>query len=79
MATAHEVAVTQVVGQLGKHLPRKLVVVDPAAYPTYREFAKAASRGGCVLQACPLNVIGSPSVNLLVEPDGCVRLLSTFD
>lgn len=55
------------------------MIVDPAAYPTYREFAKTASRDGCVVQACAVNVIGSPSVNVLIEPDGCVRVLSTID
>ena len=45
----------------------------------YRGFMLRLARTGGVLEAAPNEVTGSPSVNLLVEPTGVVRVLSTHE
>jgi hypothetical protein len=65
---------------LKKGLARKIVLATPALYEgTWAHYAASFYRVGGVIEASPPLVIGSPSVNMLIEPDGHVRVLSSHD
>jgi len=56
--------------------------VKPAAvetYPTFRHFLDEFRRVGGVLQQVPEGIVGSPSVHVLIEPDGHVEVLGTTE
>lgn len=70
----------RVVVALKKSLARKAVLACPHLYDgRWSNFAAAFFRVGGVIEAAPPQVIGSPSVNMLIAPDGDVRLLSSHD
>jgi len=48
-------------------------------YPSWHDYAEAFRRVGGVVEAAPLELLSSPSANLLVEPDGTLALTSTHD
>lgn len=54
-------------------------IVDRRAYPVWSEFEISIGQYGCVIEACPAQVIGSPTVGLLIEPDGEISLTSVCD
>jgi len=62
---------------LERALPQKVVIASPWLFRTWEEFLAAFSRSGGVIEAAPLEIRSSPSVNLLVEPDGRVTVVST--
>lgn len=65
---------------LRKGLARKAVLACPGLYDSrWSAYAAAYFRVGGVIEACPPFVVGSPSVNMLIEPDGSVALLSSHD
>ena len=70
----------RVVVSLKKSLPKKVVLATPGLYDSkWSNYAAAFFRVGGVIEAAPPSVIGSPSVNLLVEPDGTVTILNSHD
>eukprot|EP00983_Pelagomonas_calceolata_P048852 1141245-Pelagomonas_calceolata.AAC.7 len=48
-------------------------------YPNYQDFMNAFAVRGGVVEACPVCVVGSPQVNIFVDPLGHVALLSTHE
>eukprot|EP00899_Mesostigma_viride_P008752 jgi/Mesvir1/17879/Mv12955-RA.1 len=72
-------AVDAVTIALRVSLPKKTVMVHPSLYPSWRYFRDTMMRRGCIVEACPTMVTGSPSVNLLVEPNGGMRVLNTHE
>jgi len=70
----------RVVVALKKGLPRKIVLATPGLYEhKWSNYASAFYRVGGVIEAAPPLVIGSPSVNMMVHPDGHVQVLSSHD
>lgn len=55
------------------------VVCCRHAYANWKEFENRFTRVGGVIEACPKDIRGSPSVNLMIEPDGTVRFSSSHD
>lgn len=70
----------RMVQALKENLAKKAVMACPSVYNnSWDNFLKTFFRVGGVIEACPAYVIGSPSVNLLIEPDGTVNLLNSHD
>eukprot|EP00741_Cyanophora_paradoxa_P021428 tig00021352_g20686.t1 len=72
-----EAAVRRLAEELPRALARRAAMAVPELYPSWAHFAETLARVGGVVEAAPPVVVGSPSANLLVEPDGTVSLLST--
>ncbi|EFC42140.1 hypothetical protein NAEGRDRAFT_69956 [Naegleria gruberi] len=63
--------------ELGEYMPERLNIVSKHVYPQWPDFLKALKDcGGGVIEAVPNKIIGSPSVNLFIEPNGEVNILS---
>ncbi len=60
-------------------LKQKIVLCGEEVYKDWKRFVKTFTRIGGVIEACPLDVRGSPSANLLIEPNGAISLISTQD
>lgn len=82
MSEAHE----RVLRGLKKSIATSATVAFPNAYRSnhpsispWDMYARAFFRVGGVIEACPQYVIGSPSANLYIEPDGTVTVTSTHD
>eukprot|EP00945_MAST-04E_sp_MAST-4E-sp1_P006243 g6243.t1 len=60
-------------------LKQKVVLAGPEVYKDWKRYVKTFTRVGGVIEACPLDVRGSPSANLLIEPSGSITLISTQD
>ncbi|CEP03785.1 hypothetical protein PBRA_003392 [Plasmodiophora brassicae] len=55
-------------------------LVHPELYEHgWRSFVECIELVGACIEACPQSVAGSPSVNLFIEPDGNITVLSTHD
>ena len=75
---AKETAVKRIADELPEVL--KTHAKLPSAYKTWLEYMSALiSRGGIIQGFPPSDSVTSLSVNLLLEPDGLVQLLSTAD
>lgn len=64
---------------LAKSLHRIIIIAGSEAYPSWPIYAAALAERGGVIEACAAGVIGSPCVNLFIDPTGGVRLLSTHE
>ncbi|GLI64066.1 hypothetical protein VaNZ11_007230 [Volvox africanus] len=64
---------------LFRQLPRRLHLACRESYPTYRDYVTALARRGGVLEGCPHMAVGSPCVNLFIDPNGAVTVLSTHE
>jgi hypothetical protein len=61
-------------------LPHKVKFAVPSLYPAgWSDFAALFFRLGGIVEACPSNVLSSPSANLFIEPDGTVSVTSSHD
>ena len=60
-------------------LKQKVVLAAPEVYKDWKRYVKTFTRIGGVIEACPLDVRGNPSANLLIEPNGAITLISTQD
>ena len=60
-------------------LKQKVVLAAPEIYKDWKRYVKTFTRIGGVIEACPLDVRGNPSANLLIEPNGAITLISTQD
>ena len=63
-------------GFVTHRVPDAVVVVTRRAYRTWSHFVAAMAQVGAVIEASPVEKVGSPSVGLLVEPDGTVAIKS---
>jgi len=69
----------RLVENIRKTLRQKTVIACPEVYKDWKRYVKTFTRVGGVIEACPPDVRGSPSANLLIEPTGAVTLISTQD
>ncbi|DBA72938.1 TPA: hypothetical protein ACH3X2_009891 [Trebouxia sp. C0005] len=76
---ALDLCLYQVTHHLARAIQKVVVVAGPEAYPCWSDFAAAFAERGGVIEACAAGVIGSPSVNLFIDPLGGVRLISTHE
>jgi len=65
--------------QLRSELPQRVVINMRWLWRSWRDFIQAFQRVGGVIEASPLQITSSPSVNLLVEPDGQLRITSVHE
>jgi hypothetical protein len=68
---------------LRRAIPGRAVIAAPAAYGGAQDswtrfYTEITLRGG-VVEACPVTVTGSPSVNLFIAPTGDVHVLATHE
>lgn len=68
---------------LSKVLPKKIKLAQPTLYQSYDHFMDQFCKKGGVIEAappmCQINQLHSPSVAFLIEPDGKIRLIGSFD
>lgn len=62
--------------ELRESLASRVKIVSEYVYPTWKEFVMAFKKHGGVIEAVPPNVIGSPTVNILIAPDGEINIMS---
>lgn len=65
--------------ELLEYLMQRLKPNAPEKYPTSRAFLEEFRRVGGVIQQVPEEIVGCPSVHVLIEPDGHVEVLSTSE
>jgi len=75
-AAAH--ACVRLARALMQALPRCVKVVS-RLHGGWTRYAEAFVRGGGVIESCPADVVGSPSVDLLVTPRGEAEVLATHE
>eukprot|EP01027_Heterolobosea_sp_BB2_P017929 GEZU01025342.1.p1 GENE.GEZU01025342.1~~GEZU01025342.1.p1 ORF type:complete len:613 (+),score=115.27 GEZU01025342.1:157-1995(+) len=56
---------------------KKIKIVRTEIYPTWKDYLVNFCKSGGVIEACPNNIVGSPNVNIFIEPDGTVTVLSS--
>ena len=68
---------------LAKLLPKKVKLAMPTLYSGWMDFLDKFCKGGGVIEAappmCQINQLNSPSVSFLIEPDGNIQLIGSFD
>ncbi len=62
--------------ELREFISTRMRMVSPFVYPTWSDFVQGVKINGGVIEAVPTNVVGSPVVNLFIEPDGTISILS---
>jgi hypothetical protein len=60
-------------------LPEQAVINCRWLWKSWREYAGALARVGGVIEASPLQISSSPSVNVLIEPDGHCSIKSAHE
>ena len=77
---AQEMAVKKIAEELVDLLGQHTIMVDPAHFPTWKDFLVEMRRTGCLIQACPPSEsVTALTVSVLIEPDGAVRMLNAGD
>ncbi|GMH84334.1 hypothetical protein TrVE_jg5934 [Triparma verrucosa] len=69
----------KVLKDLRKFLPLKGVCLGREMFSSFRQFLSHFMRMGGVIEAEPIGVVGRPSVNMLITPNGDVRIESCVD
>jgi len=68
---------------LNKVLPKKAKLAVPTLYTSWSQYLQMFCQGGGVIEAappmCQVNQLNSPSVSFLIEPDGEITLIGSFD
>lgn len=66
-----------------KILPRKAKIAQPTLYKNWDMYMQEFCRVGGVIEAapplCQLNQLQSPTVSFLIEPDGKIELVGSYD
>ncbi|CAG9462313.1 unnamed protein product [Pedinophyceae sp. YPF-701] len=78
-AEARALAATELARLLEAALPAKCKIADTRLFPSWRPYADAFMRRGGVIEACPESVVGSPEVNMVISPNGQVKLVATHE
>lgn len=79
---ANEKLIENVQQQLHKELPNKAKLAMPTLYRTWGDYIREFCKAGGVIEAqpnCPNSAINSPSVSFLIEPDGKIEVIGSFD
>jgi hypothetical protein len=70
------VVAEQVFSELRENAAKRVKILNTGVYPDWAAFMKVfGSVGGCV-EACPKEVVASPVVNMFIEPNGEINILS---
>jgi hypothetical protein len=62
--------------ELRETLSNRIRIISSFVYPTWVEFMQEFKNNGGVIEAVPQTVVGSPIVNMFIEPDGTINILS---
>ena len=65
-----------------KVLPKKAKIAQPTLYRTWDSYMAQFSKVGGVIEAaplCPAAQVASPSISFLIEPDGTIQILGSYD
>ncbi len=58
-------------------------MATPKLYKNFKDFLKCYLKNNGIIESCPSHmlsgIIGSPSISMLIEPDGSLELIGTFD
>lgn len=67
--------------KIHKVLPKKTVIAMPSLYQSWKEYIAAFCKHGGVIEAMPsaFSEIHSPSVSFLIEPDGKIQVLGSYE
>ena len=76
---AHAVTMFQITDALKHAVPKHMSLAGGEHYTSWRSYVAAFAERGGVIEACAAAVIGSPVVNMFVEPSGAVRVISTHE
>ena len=76
---AHAVTMFQITDALKHAVPKHMSLAGGEHYTSWRSYVAAFAERGGVIEACAATVIGSPVVNMFVEPSGAVRVISTHE
>ncbi|KAG2448854.1 hypothetical protein HYH02_006205 [Chlamydomonas schloesseri] len=79
LTEVQRVAMFRMYELLFRQLPKRLHLACRDSYPTYRDYVTSLARRGGVLEGCPHMAVGSPCVNLFIDPRGNVSVLSTHE
>jgi hypothetical protein len=64
-------------------LSKKIKLAQPTLWKNWDHYMEDFCRSGGVIEAappmCQINQLQSPSVSFLIEPDGFVKLIGSFD
>ena len=63
---------------LSTNLGSKLKFAHPKIH-TWKTFLSKIQNVGAIVEACPPSIIGSPTSNIFIEPDGTCHVISTHD
>ena len=79
-----EEIVSRLQGTLSKVLPKKVKLAQPTLYhggwdQYMTEFCKTGGVIECAPPLCQMNQLKFPSVSFLIEPDGFVKLIGSYD
>ena len=69
----------RLVAALMTELPHRVVINARLLWRSWRDYALAFRRVGGVIEASPLRILSSPSVNLFIEPDGAFAVTSVHE
>jgi len=68
---------------LKRQVPKKVEIVCNKLYRSWEEYFEEFCLYGGVIEACPTNslagIVGSPSISFMVEPDGNIDFLCSYD
>ena len=68
---------------LQKNISKKVKIIANLLYKSWEDYLQEFISNRGVIEACPTtnpsNIIGSPSIPILIEPDGSIEHLPTYD
>jgi hypothetical protein len=65
-----------------KVLPKKIKIAQPSLFRNYEAYMTQFCKVGGVIEAaplCPTSQMHSPSVSFLIEPNGNLQIIGSFD
>ena len=66
-----------------KMLPKKVKICGNYLYKSWEDYMKNYTKYGGIIEACPtfnlINIMGSPSFPILIEPNGNIEVLNSYD
>ena len=68
---------------LSANLKNFVKIAYPTIYPTWNEYLKEYTKQKGIIESCPTfdlsGIMGSPSLPILIEPSGKIKVLPTYD
>ncbi len=78
----NEELVDKIISILNRWLPKRVKLAMSRLYASWAEFLSAFCRVGGVIEAAPTclsNQMASPGVSFIIEPDGIISLVASYD